>query len=209
MANMKSVIMDMAVEDLEVKDTRDGYRISLKRAVEMEALRLMQTIDTSKKRFRGEVLSVGLEPDGHGWQDHFHIKLTFDARRITKHCAQTEVMIIFLPKGQAGVDRSQNAVHIRTIAVWTGKDSKENVARNLTEIVREAAQLEERGIAFSRVADSFLGVAESEQYNEWLSRRKGAYDQLLSDSKPSFDEWLRSPEESGDPAPFRRVGILF
>ncbi len=86
---------------------------------------------------------------------------------------------------------------------------KENVARNLTDIVRAAAQLEERGISFSRVADSFLGVAESEQFNEWLRRRKASYDQLLTDSKPSFDEWLRSPEESRDPAPFRRVGFLF
>jgi hypothetical protein len=46
---MKHIIMDMAVEDLELKKTRDGYSISLKRADEMEALRLMQTIDTSKK----------------------------------------------------------------------------------------------------------------------------------------------------------------
>ncbi len=53
LADMKRAIMDMAVEDLEVKDTRDGYLISLKRAVEMEALRLMQTIDTSKKKGQG------------------------------------------------------------------------------------------------------------------------------------------------------------
>jgi hypothetical protein len=49
---------------------------------------------------------------------------------------------------------------MRTIAVWTGKDSKENVVRNLTEIVKEAAQLEKKGTTFSRVADSYLGVVE-------------------------------------------------
>ena len=171
----------------------------------------MQTIRSS--RFAGggmEARTVSLDPDTSiNWQDLFHVKLTFDARRITKNCSQTEVMIIFLPNGQGGVERCQKALHMRTIAVWSGKDSKENVLRNLTEIVKEAAQLEEKGIAFSRVADSFLGVAESEQYNEWLSRRQVAYKQLLSDSKPSFDEWLRSPEESGDPAPFRRVGFKF
>jgi hypothetical protein len=43
MAAMKRDIMDMAVDDLEFQDTTDGYRISLKRAVEMEELRLMQT----------------------------------------------------------------------------------------------------------------------------------------------------------------------
>jgi hypothetical protein len=46
MAAMKHVIVDMAVEDLELKYTRDYYSISLKQAVEMEVLRVMQTIDT-------------------------------------------------------------------------------------------------------------------------------------------------------------------
>ncbi len=70
---------------------------------------------------------VGLDPDQiPHWQDYFDVKLTFDARRITKHCSQTEVMIIFLPRGQAGVDRCQQAVHIRTMAVWTSKNSREN-----------------------------------------------------------------------------------
>ncbi len=41
-----------------------------------------------------------------------------------------------------GVERCQKALHMRKIAVWSGKDSKENVAQNLTDIVREAAQLE-------------------------------------------------------------------
>jgi hypothetical protein len=210
-AKAKRELMELAVEDLQLSATPDGYRISLLRAVEMEALRLMQTIRSSKFAGGGmEARTVGLDPDDSlNWQDFFHVKLTFDARRITKNCSQTEVMIIFLPKGQGGVERCQKALHMRTIAVWSGKDSKENVVRNLTEIVKEAAQLEEKGIAFSRVADSFLGVAESAQYNEWLSRRKAAYDQLPSDSKPSFDEWLRKPEASGDPAPFRRVGFLF
>jgi hypothetical protein len=210
-AKAKRELMELAVEDLQLSATPDGYRISLIRLIEMEALRLMQALRSSKFAGGGmEARTVGLDPDTClNWQDLFHVKLTFDARRITKNCSQTEVMIIFLPKGQDGVERCQKALHIRTVAVWSGKDSKENVVRNLTEIVKEAAQLEEKGIAFSRDADSFLGVAESEQYNEWLSRRKAAYDQLLSDSKPSFDEWLRLPEESGDPAPFRRVGLLF
>jgi hypothetical protein len=159
LAQAKRELMELAVQDLKLTATPDGYRISLKRAVEMEALRLMQMVSTSKNR---ESRLVNLNPDERlNWQDHFDVKLTFDARRVTKHCAQTEVMIIFLPKGQDGVDRCQKAVHIRTIAVWTGKDSKENVVRNLSDIVKEVAELEADGIVFSRCADSFLGVAES------------------------------------------------
>jgi hypothetical protein len=92
---------------------------------------LMQMIRDLKRQ---ESRLVSLDPNelSHR-QDHFDsdVKLTFDARRITK---QMEVMIIFLQKGhlgQAGVDRCQQTVHIRTSAVWPGKDSKENVLRSL------------------------------------------------------------------------------
>jgi hypothetical protein len=75
--------MVLAVEDLELQPTPDGYRISLFRTVERETLRLMQTINTSKHQ---EVRAVGQELDRPNWQDHYHVKLTFDARRVTKHC---------------------------------------------------------------------------------------------------------------------------
>ena len=205
-AKGKRELMEMAVDDLKLQETQDGYRISLIRAVESEALRLMQTTRDLKRQ---EARVVGLDPDQiPHWQDYFDVKLTFDARRITKHCSQTEVMIIFLPKGQAGVDRCQQAVHIRTIAVWTGKDSRENVDRNLTDIVMEAAQLERKGIAFSRAADSFLGVAESGAYEAWLRGREKAYGELPSEGRPKLREWLKT-EESGAPAPFRRVLFRF
>jgi hypothetical protein len=78
-----------------------------------------------------------------GWQDEFDIKITFDARRVTRHGSQTEVMLVFIPKGREGVDRCQKAVHHRTIAIWAGKDSTENVQRNLVEMLKEAKQLED------------------------------------------------------------------
>ena len=34
-------------------------------------------------------------------------------------------MIFFLPKGS--VERCQKTLHMQTIAVWSGKDSKENI----------------------------------------------------------------------------------
>ena len=203
-AKCKRELMVLAVEDLDLQPTPDGYRISLIRTVEREALRLMQTIDTSKNR---EVRAVGQELDGLNWQDHYHVKLTFDARRITKHCSQTEVMIVFLPKGQKGVERCQKAVHIRTIAVWSGKDSKENVVRNLRGIVAEVAELKKNGIAFSRGADSFDKVVKSVQYKEWLEAREAAYKSLPSTVRPVFGEWLKTSDTSEQPVPFRRVGI--
>ena len=55
------------------------------------------------------VRTVGVQPGGHGWQDLFDVKITFDARRVTKHGSQTEVMMIFMRKGQEGVDSCQKA----------------------------------------------------------------------------------------------------
>jgi len=205
-AKCKRELMVLAVEDLALQPTPDGYRISLIRTVEREALRLMQTINTSKNQ---EVRAVGQELDRPNWQDHYHVKLTFDARRITKHCSQTEVMIVFLPKGQKGVERCQKAVHIRTVAVWTGKDSKDNVVRNLRGIVAEAAELEKNGIAFSLAADSFDKVVESVQFREWLGARETAYKSLPSTERPSFGEWLKTRETPEQPVPFRQVGISF
>jgi hypothetical protein len=110
-----------AEHDLEIFETPDGYRISLRRAVEMEASRIMQTVATTDSG-KVTVRSVGVQPGGHGWQDEFDIKITFDARRVTRHGSQTEVMLVFIPKGREGVDRCQKAVHHRTIAIWAGKD---------------------------------------------------------------------------------------
>jgi len=169
MASAKKGIMRLAEHDLEIFETRDGYRISLRRAVEMEASRIMQTVATTDSG-KVTVRSVGVQPGGHGWQDEFDIKITFDARRVTRHGSQTEVMLVFIPKGREGVDRCQKAVHHRTIAIWAGKDSKENVQQNLVEMLKEAKQLEDEGIVFSVGADSFLTVQESGEYATWLNR---------------------------------------
>jgi len=171
MSAAKKGIMRLAEEDLEIFATPDGYRISLKRAVEMEASRLMQTIAMSELGVMTdsgqEVRTVGVQPGGHGWQDLFDVKITFDARRVTKHGSQTEVMMIFMLKGKEGFDSCQKALKHRTIAIWSGKDSTVNVQRNLVEMLKEARELEENGIVFSKAADSFLTVQDSKQYKAW------------------------------------------
>ena len=193
MASAKKGIMRLVEHDLELYETPDGYRISLRRAVEMEASRIMQTVATTDSG-RVTVRSVGVQPGGHGWQDFFDIKITFDARRVTRHGSQTEVMLVFIPKGKEGVDRCQKAVHHRTIAIWAGKDSKENVQRNLVEMLAEAKKLEEEGIVFSVGADSFLTVQESNEYAEWLKRPESDRNRM----KQRMDE-----------ASFHNVGIRF
>ncbi len=87
MAKGKRELMEMAVDDLKLQETQDVYRISLIRAVESEALRLMQTTRDLKRQEALVVVGLeSLDPDQiPHWQDYFDVKLTFDARRITKH----------------------------------------------------------------------------------------------------------------------------
>jgi hypothetical protein len=63
MASAKKGIMRLAEHDLEIFETRDGYLISLRRAVEMEASRIMQTVATTDSG-KVTVRSVGVQPGG-------------------------------------------------------------------------------------------------------------------------------------------------
>ena len=95
------------------------------------------------------------------WEDHYHIKVTLDARRITKRISQTEVMLIVLPKGREGVDRCQTAVYQRTIGVWTGKDSRDNVQANMARFYDEIESMETDGLLYSDSEGTLLGVLEA------------------------------------------------
>ena len=156
MASAKRLLWLLAQDDLLIMPSDDGFYVNLRAACEMEALRLLQTYGLSH-RLNSGTRSMGLETYAL-WQDLWHVKITLDARRVTKRNCQTEVMMLFIPKGQAGVDRCQSAVHIRTIAVWAGKDSKDNVQRNLIPILEGMADLEKNGILYCPQADTFLGV---------------------------------------------------
>jgi len=179
----------LAVEDLGVYPTPDGWFISARAAVEMEISRIMQVIDPCKSTVtRMGPRTSGIMPDGHGWQDRFHVKITLDARRITRRTSQTEVMLIIIPKGQEGVDRCQKAVFQRTIGIWTGKDSRDNVQANMERFYQEVESLETEGVVFCPKADSLLGIWEE------ISKPEKA----LTEASPAWAE-----------RGLRRVGLRF
>ena len=151
----RNEISERADKDLETYATPDGWFISVRAAVEAEILRLMQIVNA--KDTRKEVACRTL--DGNlRWEDHYHIKITLDARRITKRVSQTEVMLIILPKGKEGVDRCQTAVYQRTIGIWTGKDSRDNVQANMGRFYQEIEELETDGVLYSVSEGTLLGV---------------------------------------------------
>jgi hypothetical protein len=103
-------------------------------------------------RRRGRVVGIG--PDGHRWQDRYHVKIQLDERRITRRTSQTEVMLLIIPKGLEGVDRCQKAVYQRTVGIWTGKDSRDNVQANMEAFFREIDGLQTNSVVYRQAADS-------------------------------------------------------
>jgi len=156
----KKELEAICMEDLGVYGTPDGWFVSVRAAIENEILRHMQTVDGGKgtrKEAGGRV--VGIEQEGHGWQNRFHVKIQLDARRITRRTSQTEVMVLLIPEGQEGVERCQKAVFQRTIGVWFGKDSRDNVQANMAQFFKEVECLQQEGVVFSPAnGGTFLGV---------------------------------------------------
>ena len=110
-------------------------------------------------------------------QDLFD-KITFDAHMVTSHGSQTEVMMNFILTGEEGAKRCKQVLAHCSIAVWSSKDSRENV-QHLVELLQEAKKQEVQGIVFSVAADSFLTVADSEQDQDWLVRQEATRKQLV------------------------------
>ena len=178
---------EISFEDMGVYATPDGWFVWARAAVESEILRLMQVVGDGKgtrKESGGRV--VGIRPDGHGWQDRYHVKIQLDARRITRRTSQTEVMLLIIPKGEEGVDRCQKAVYQRTIGIWTGKDSRDNVQANMRLFFAEIECLQTNGVVYDPTLDSLLGVC------------KGIQEKGVSEDSPAWKEQQ-----------LRRVGLDF
>ena len=151
-------IRDLANEDLHVYATPDGWWISPRASIEMALLRMQQTAvqDNSYKQVSGR--SDGCAgPDHLRWQDMYQIKITFDARRITKKTSQTEVMMHIFRKGEEGPKDCQNALCIITLGVWMGKDSRLNVQANMAKFFDELQVLATHGVLFSEANETYLG----------------------------------------------------
>jgi len=98
----------------------------------------------------------GPDPYPDKWQDRFSIKFTWDSRSISKKMHQTEGMLLIIPRGSDGMLYCQSALRIRTIIVYTGKDSKEMVQRNMKRILDEIEDLRVHGLRYSAEKDTFL-----------------------------------------------------
>jgi hypothetical protein len=178
------IIWERCCEDLDIHATRDGHAVSLRQTLEMELLRYLQTGSSRAPRTNSEgkertktpaviekrtvskkeedpgansssAASAGPCPYPEKWQDRFTVKFTWDSRTLGKKMHQTEGMLLIIPHGQEGRLYCQSALRIRTVIVYTGKDSQELVQANFSQIIEELEDLLEHGLRYTAKKDTF------------------------------------------------------
>ena len=156
-------LMKCATEDLKIHSTPDGWFVSPRALLEMEILRSLQmtSVRNASRLESGARLIGHSGPGMHGWQDDYQVKFTLDARSITKRTSHTEVMMQVFKKGKQGQAESQKSLCMRTVGIFMGKDSRENVQANMTGFNKECQDLAEHGIIFNMVGQTFLGQSEA------------------------------------------------
>ena len=150
--------------DLQLTATADGWFASPTALIELDLLRRLQmpSANLKKQKHESGARAIGFSgPGKHGWQDKWTVKITLDARSITKKTSQTEVSIQTFGEGEAGEAESHRALGLRTLGIWMGKDSREKVQVNTPDIWKEIQQIAEQGLVFNRELQTFLGQAEA------------------------------------------------
>jgi len=183
------IVWEHVKGDLDIYITQDGHGVSLRRVLEAEILNYEQGEPTKKARVTpagrkvapkvaitetkhpaSELAAMGgtaeTAPVLRPKQRKYVVKVTFDARQISKTKAQTEVMLLLIPEGEEGQFYCQSALRIRTVLVYTGKDGKEQLQANLDKVLEEIEDVRLRGLRYSASEDTFVGQDPTAQLEE-------------------------------------------
>jgi hypothetical protein len=182
LTDAKEHMRELAVDDLELYATPDGWFAAVRQVVEHEADRLLQMPAENATRDESGARSIGhAGPGMHNWQEVLSCKITGDARTITKKCSITEFMLHVFRKGEQAAADSQRALAMRTLGMWLGKDSRENVQANATEFFKQCKSLQNEGLVFDRELQTFLG--RSKVFSELSEEEKLAEEKAAPDQK--------------------------
>ena len=174
------IVWEHVSGDLDLYITQDGHGVSLRKVLEAEIRNYEQGEPSKKARVTPagrKVASVvnivdtkhtasemaamggteGTVPVLRQKQSKYVVKVTFDARQISKTKAQTEVVLLLIPEGEEGQFYCQSALRIRTVLVYTGKDGKEQLQANLDKVMEEIEDVRDRGLRYCAKADTFVG----------------------------------------------------
>jgi hypothetical protein len=179
-AEGSEIVWEHVKGDLDIYITQDGHGVSLRKVLEAEILNYEQGEPTKKahvtpagrkvapkpavtetKHTASVLAAMGgtaeTAPVLRPKQSKYVVKVTFDARQISKTKAQTEVMLLLIPEGEEGQFYCQSALRIRTVLVYTGKDGKEQLQANLGKVMEEIEDVRVRGLRYCASADTFVG----------------------------------------------------
>ena len=160
----RSEIERCANVDLQLTATEDGWFVSPTALIEIDLLRRLQmpSANMKKKKHESGGRVIGFSGPGmHGWQDKWTVKITLDARSITKKTSHTDMSMQTFDEGEVGEAESHRALSLRTLGIWMGKDSREKVQINTPDCWKEIQQIAEHGLVFNRDRQTFLGQAKA------------------------------------------------
>ena len=163
-------IADSAHVDLKFRATPEGLAVNLRAAVEL-AVHLHETTPLPKPKVRKNASSRKTAPEPTVPAERFLeteqgtteyvIKLTFDSRKVNSKRHHTEAAFNLMIGGYIGGLLSQLTMRIKTIVLWSGKDTQDLVERNLKETIVECEDLRQRGIVYDRDCNTFYGVRDT------------------------------------------------
>jgi hypothetical protein len=174
------IVWEHVKGDLDIYITQDGHGVSLRKVLEAEILNYEQGEPSKKAHVtpagRKVESKVGITETKHTAalmeamggtvetmpvlrpkQAKYIVKVTFDARQISKTKAQTEVMLLLIPEGEEGKFYCQSALRIRTVLVYTGKDGKEQLQANLDKVMEEIEEVSANGLRYCAKEDTYVG----------------------------------------------------
>ena len=183
------IVWDQVEEDLQIYGTQHGHAVNLRSVIETEILNYEQGEPTPDRRVlpsgrkaaaevklvecktNASLESLGGPKAVRVKQNKYIVKVTFDARQISKTKAQTEVMLLLLPEGREGELYCQSAMRIRTLLIYNGKDSKELLQLNLQKMLEQMRDVRENGLRYCAQKDTYLGQTQNPKADKQVGDR--------------------------------------
>jgi hypothetical protein len=165
-------IYDAAKKDLDFLPTPEGIKASLRRIVELAAFEtdtfephLPANKKSEAERKIRSSTEFRLREERVRFQGTLRVrrfKISLDARKVRKTPDRyhTETMIACMESGEEGEKTCQLLERIKTVGLYSGKDTESLVERNLTPTWYEMSELELNGIVFDVEKKHYFGVRE-------------------------------------------------
>ena len=200
-----ATLSQAACRDLQFRATPEGLSVSIQSAVELMVHQHETTPPSKPRKMRRNgtmkmpaqetipARNPRSECDASRFRLWRIIKISLDARDVNKSPLRhhTEVMTILMDEGEEGELICQMVLRIKTVALWSGKDTPDLVDRNFSALMNDMHKLESNGIVYDHTFDTYYGVLDGlhERYGADNVRVHLDVDDLLLNSRTQIAKY--------------------